>query len=145
MASADSLKKPIIASRIGEVAVDISRYARAYTGAYSKGGLVDYTGIAQVHGSPTRPEAFLSANDTSMMRKFLDMAKMFIGVPGMPSIKSSDYAGSEGGVTIEQILIEVDRLDNDTDLERLANKVGEKFARAITTKRGTSIGNLRIK
>lgn len=112
---------------------------------FASGGLVDYTGTAQVHGSPTRPEAFLSANDTSMMRKFLDMAKMFIGVPGMPSIKSSDYAGSEGGVTIEQILIEVDRLDNDTDLERLANKVGEKFAKAITTKRGTSIGNLRIK
>jgi hypothetical protein len=28
---------------------------------YSKGGLVDYTGIAMVHGSPGKPEAFLNA------------------------------------------------------------------------------------
>ena len=35
---------------------------------FREGGLVDYTGIAQVHGTPTKPEAFLSAADTQMWK-----------------------------------------------------------------------------
>jgi len=31
---------------------------------YRKGGIVDYTGLAMVHGTTARPEAFLSAADT---------------------------------------------------------------------------------
>lgn len=40
--------------------------------AYASGGYVDYTGLAMVHGSPSKPEAFLSAKDTEMMRSTLD-------------------------------------------------------------------------
>lgn len=32
--------------------------------SYSTGGLVNYTGIANVHGSESRPEAVLNAEDT---------------------------------------------------------------------------------
>jgi hypothetical protein len=35
---------------------------------FASGGLVDFTGPAWVDGSKMRPEAFLSAEDTAMIR-----------------------------------------------------------------------------
>jgi hypothetical protein len=37
------------------------------TKQYLHGGLVDYTGMAVVHGSPSKPEAFLNAKQTAMI------------------------------------------------------------------------------
>jgi hypothetical protein len=34
---------------------------------FSEGGLVDYTGPAMVHGTPSKPEAFLNAQQTAMI------------------------------------------------------------------------------
>lgn len=39
---------------------------------YSKGGYVDYTGIANVHGSSTSPEAFLNAKQTRLFEALRD-------------------------------------------------------------------------
>lgn len=36
------------------------------------GGLVDYTGLAMVHGSKTRPESFLNAEQTAQIREGLE-------------------------------------------------------------------------
>lgn len=36
--------------------------------SYSRGGLADYTGLAMVHGSKSRPEAFLNAEQTEMWK-----------------------------------------------------------------------------
>ena len=38
---------------------------------YAFGGLVDYTGLAQVDGTPQRPEAFINAEQTQMLRDYL--------------------------------------------------------------------------
>lgn len=38
---------------------------------YSQGGLVDYTGTAVVHGSPSKPEAFLNAAQTAQISEAL--------------------------------------------------------------------------
>ena len=38
---------------------------------YSQGGLVDYTGVAIVHGSKTKPEGFLNAEQTAQIREGL--------------------------------------------------------------------------
>ena len=39
---------------------------------YSEGGLVDYTGIAMVHGSKSKPEAFLNATQTAQIKEALE-------------------------------------------------------------------------
>ena len=36
---------------------------------YAQGGLVDYTGLAMVHGSKNKPEAFLDAETTRMWKE----------------------------------------------------------------------------
>ena len=43
--------------------------------SYSEGGLVDYTGIAMVHGSKTKPESFLNAEQTAQIRNSLELTK----------------------------------------------------------------------
>lgn len=42
---------------------------------YSKGGLVDYTGLAMVHGSKTKPEAFLNAEQTDRLKVLADLTQ----------------------------------------------------------------------
>jgi hypothetical protein len=39
--------------------------------AFKKGGLVDYTGLALVHGTSKNPEAFLNADQTAQIREAL--------------------------------------------------------------------------
>ena len=135
-----------------EAAANYQRYKQnveQFTGAtvkqYKKGGMVDFTGPAWVDGSKQNPEAFLSAEDTRMIRRYIDMSAKFEPYIPFASVNQANSSNQSGNVTIEQILIEVDRMDNDVDLEKLANKFGEKFAKAMTSKRGMSIGNLRIK
>lgn len=87
----------------------------------------------------------MSASDTKTMRGFLDAVKMLVSVPGMSKVNSDDYYGGNESFTIENIEISVDRIDRDQDLEALAEKVGEKFAKALTTKRGTAIGHVLVR
>ena len=42
-----------------------------HANGYSKGGIVDYTGIAVVHGTPGKPESFLNAEQTAQIREGL--------------------------------------------------------------------------
>ena len=45
------------------------KYSTKY---YMHGGLVDYTGLAMVHGSKTEPESFLNAKQTAQIREGLE-------------------------------------------------------------------------
>ena len=45
------------------------------TKAYRQGGLVDYTGAALVHGTPSKPEAFLNAEQTAQITEALKAPK----------------------------------------------------------------------
>lgn len=45
------------------------KYSTKY---YMHGGLVDYTGLAMVHGSKTKPESFLNAEQTAQIREGLE-------------------------------------------------------------------------
>jgi hypothetical protein len=42
--------------------------------AYAQGGLVDYTGMAMVHGSKSKPESFLNAKQTAMISEAVKVA-----------------------------------------------------------------------
>ena len=55
--------------------------------AYKTGGLIDYTGLAQVDGSKTKPELVLNAADT---KNFLAIVDKLKGVP--VSVKGSEFA-----------------------------------------------------
>ena len=99
--------------------------------AYVSGGLVDYTGPAWVDGTPERPESFLDAEDTALLRKFLDASKYVRIDPLMSNINASSFVN--GGSTIGDINITITEasFEGDADIEEVAHKVGEAFVREL--------------
>lgn len=82
---------------------------------YLKGGLADYTGPAWMDGTPSKPELVLDAKDTQnfiVLKNIL--ADVFEGHNGVSEKSGDNYF---------EIHIEVDKLENDYDVEQVAEKV----------------------
>ena len=116
---------------------------------YKKGGLVDYTGIAQVHGSPSKPEAFLNAEQTATLKQGLlggknslvsvlaDFQAMLDG-----SARSSVYNSSDrGGVNIENasVNMNVGSIANDYDARRAGEQALEEMLKIARKTGATSV------
>ena len=81
--------------------------------AYKTGGLVDYTGIAQVDGTKNKPEAFLSAKDTKNFTTLKDvLAKV---VSGTKFDFSKDAQNNEVKQAI--IYVNIDEIASDYDVD----------------------------
>lgn len=91
--------------------------------AYSTGGLVDYTGLAMVHGSSTKPEAFLNAEQTAMFASLTSTLQTYYSRLGYNNNAESQVSG----VTIENFTVAVDAtLTNDN-----VAQTGESLADAL--------------
>ena len=92
--------------------------------SYSKGGLVDYTGLAMVHGSSSQPEAFLNANQTALFSKLASNLELFY-------TKASPYANNDANhsnnVVIENFTVAVDATLTDRNVQQ----TGESLADAL--------------
>ena len=97
---------------------------------YATGGLVDYTGPAYVHGTPTRPEAFLSATDTENMARLFDALEYMMST--RVNITQGESAiNTNANVTVEQLIIQTNELNNEQDFRSAGNAFAEEFAKAI--------------
>jgi hypothetical protein len=94
---------------------------------YSKGGLVDYTGTAVVHGSHSRPEAFLNADQTAM---FAQLAKGLQYYYNRNGVNSSSTSSNEG-VTIENITIQIDGVLNADNVQNTANDLATAIKNSL--------------
>ena len=110
--------------------------------SYSQGGLVDYTGTAVVHGSPSKPEAFLNAAQTAQisealritngkesllesLRSTADKLKTLIhNISTIDKSTNQDITIAPGAVVIQ-----VEQLADTYDIEELSNDV---FNRIVT-------------
>ncbi len=99
--------------------------------AYEKGGLVDYTGPAWVDGTPTKPEAFLSAIDTKNIRDLLD-AFNYIKSPRMTYYDMMKNMGNTNN-SIGEVSVTINgaTFEDDADYEKIAQRVGEEFAKEL--------------
>lgn len=91
--------------------------------SYSTGGIVDYTGLAMVHGSSSRPEAFLNASQTAMFSNLATNLERYYS-------KSTGITSSEnekGNVIIESFTIAVDATLTDNNVQQ----TGESLADAL--------------
>lgn len=87
--------------------------------AYSSGGLVDYTGLAAVHGTPGKPELMLSAEDTKNFLAAAAMLRDRFGVGGL-KLPTTEVGGSGGGTMIGSInmTIPIERVQDYNDFVR---------------------------
>jgi hypothetical protein len=85
--------------------------------------MVDYTGMAMLHGSKSSPEAVLSPMQTQMfmgLRDALDKVVM--------------NSNGSGSINIENISISTGSMNNSQDFNRAGETLAESFRNAIQRK-----------
>ncbi len=106
----------------------------------ASGGLVDYTGLTWVDGTFSKPEAFLSADDTALMRDMLDAAKYIKLNPFISNIDSASFSGKGFSVGDVNITITEAQFKDDADYEQVAERVGQAFLKELN-KQGMNMAN----
>ena len=88
---------------------------------YATGGLVNYTGPAWVDGTPNKPEAFLSAEDTARIGA---AAKLLANIPIFNTTSNAQNAVSSNiGDTSIEIHINVENISSDYDVDQMIERV----------------------
>lgn len=105
---------------------------------FANGGLVDYTGPAWVDGTPSDPEAFLSAADTKNMRALLDAIQMTLDSKTAIIRNTGTFDSATENIHIENINIQTNELNNSQDFRTSGQAFADEFAKAIR-QRGMNI------
>ena len=92
---------------------------------YAQGGMVDFTGPAWVDGTKSRPEAFLSANDTQLIASLRDVLRA-----GITPTAFAATSLQKGGDTYYTIHINVDELGDGYSVDDLAEEIEERILQA---------------
>jgi hypothetical protein len=131
---------------------------------YKLGGLVDYTGLAQVHGTPSKPELFLNSSDSknflslrdslrdlannniSIIKDHYELPKAsFTGINDIPNVSRGLFEqrnlNSVGDININ---IPIEHVEDYNDFVRQLKSDGkfEKFIRSVTIDRLNGKGSL---
>lgn len=89
--------------------------------AFATGGLADFTGPAWLDGTKSKPELVLNAKDT---QNFIQLRDVLAEVMGSNyQVTTQDKDGVKGGDNYFTIDISVDKLENDYDVEALAEQI----------------------
>lgn len=119
-----------------------SGYSKYYEGidinklpGYSQGGLVDFTGPVMVHGSKNKPEAFLSAEDTALLKSTIfnsnnNVLQDFINALENRSNSNANIETAPN-VVIEEVNLEIasGTIANDYDAKRAGEKILEEMVK----------------
>ena len=87
---------------------------------FKTGGVADFTGPAWLDGTKSKPEIILNQQDSA---NFIALKDILSEILGRGSGQSA--TATKGGDNYYEIEINVEKLDNDYDVEQLANKVKE--------------------
>ena len=96
---------------------------------YSSGGIVDFTGPAMVHGTPTKPEAFLSAQDTTLIASLRDVLRLNHSFGSL-----ADTPIQKNGDTYYEIHINIDELGDGYSVDDMVEELEERILQATGNK-----------
>lgn len=103
---------------------------------YATGGLANYTGPAWLDGTPSKPELVLNATDT---RNFLALRDVLSKVMGATNSVTNSY----GGNATYEININVDKIEKDYDVDRVAERVKKIIVKDSGYRNVTQVRNFR--
>ena len=111
--------------------------AHAKTYKYKKGGLAPFTGPAWLDGTKSKPELVLNATDTKNFIQLKDIlaSTMRAGAFNTPVAVSGD--------TNYEININVDHINNDYDVDKIANRVKKIIVQDSSYRNVTSVRKFR--
>ena len=131
---ADGLKTLGNPDTLKEIKKD-KRYGKAVALRYATGGLADYTGPAWLDGTPSKPELVLNAADTKNFLALKDVLSRAVH-------SSNSISNSYGDATYE-ININVDHLNNDYDVDKVAERVKKIIVKDAGYRNVTQVRNFR--
>lgn len=97
--------------------------------AFAEGGLVNYTGPAWVDGTKSRPESFLSAEDTERIGT---AAKLLSDIPALQSSNYGNQISSNVGETNVEIHLNIDGISSDYDVDQMMNRIKQSLTDTIS-------------
>lgn len=103
---------------------------------YAQGGLADFTGPAWLDGTPSKPELVLNASDT---RNFLALRDVLSKALGATSSVTNSY----GGDATYEININVDKIEKDYDVDKVAERVKKIIVKDSGYRNVTQVRNFR--
>ena len=103
---------------------------------YKTGGLADYTGPAWLDGTPSKPELVLNSTDT---KNFIALKDVLSKAMGSTNAIENTY----GGDTTFEININVDHLNNDYDVDKVAERVKKIIVKDSSYRNVTQVRNFR--
>lgn len=112
---------------------------------YASGGIADKTGLAWLDGTTTNPERVLSPVQTKLFDSLVASLEQMtrVNVGGMRySGNALTNSAKAYGYNFGDINIKVDHLDNDRDIEDLADKVKDAIVESMT--RGRAVGGITL-
>jgi hypothetical protein len=102
---------------------------------FKTGGLADFTGPAWLDGTKSRPEYVLNAAQTE---RFFSLVDVLEGID-----TNNTSVGASGGDNHFEIEINVDKLENDYDVEQLADKIRRMMYDDASYRNVKAIGLMR--
>lgn len=116
---------------------------RYYTKKYAQGGLANYTGLAWLDGSVSKPERILSPYQTVLFEDLVaslhDIRTNAIQMPSSIGYDNADNSNST--YTFGDINVSVEQLADDADYEMVGQKIMEEIMDTIT--RSSPVGGIR--
>ena len=115
---------------------DYSSFKEAYLKnlrKYKSGGLADFTGPAWLDGTRSRPEYVLNADQTERFFSLIDVLEKY----------DADDTKKSSGDNYFEIAINVEKLENDYDVEQVANKIRKMIYEDAMYRNVNAINNMR--
>ena len=103
---------------------------------YKEGGLADFTGPAWLDGTKSKPEMVLNSRDTENFIQLKDVLRSLLNGNNLNN-------SSNSGDNYYEIHIEVDKLENDYDVDQVAEKVKKIINSDARYRNVNSINRLR--
>lgn len=100
---------------------------------YKTGGVADFTGPAWLDGTPSKPEYVLNSAQTERFFSLIDVLEKY----------DTDESKQKSGDNYFDIEINVEKLDNDYDVEKLADKIRSMIYNDATYRNVNAINHIR--
>lgn len=107
--------------------------------AFDTGGTISGEGIAYVHDK----ERVLTGPQNELFERLVQSLDMMnrISVGSMPMFGQNEFSGNNG-VSVGDIIVNVDRMETDADYEQMAERVLEAIMEKLN--RGSAVGGIRF-
>ena len=101
--------------------------------AFAEGGLANFTGPAWLDGTKSRPEYILNPDQTKRFFSLVDVLEGF----------EKNVDGKAGGDNYFDIAINVEKIEDDYDVEKIADKIRSMIYEDATYRNVNAINNIR--